>query len=240
MSLLVAVALMTVAASTSASLAQPASRWNPPTTPRAFLSEARHGALVQLVATYRLVGSKSAPWTFTYATLPVKAGPPPSGFYKYEATADGQEYEFISNRSGDFECLTRTAAVHWSCDGPIPGAFFGNGVIATVTSYDVEWDYIHFLNPPSQGSTLRMRTVDGLKMSCLSYRPEGPPTWTWCITQRGVLGFVTGPGFLRRIELVSLSFGVPRDEFSLPAKPTKWHGFEDRRNGAFSPPGFLE
>jgi len=207
-----------------------------------FLTEAHQGALQPLVATYRLVGARSAPRTFVYATLPgsgVLSYFPPPASYMYQAVADGLRYEFVSNRSGYFECLTKVTTLHWTCRGPIPPGDLGVGASATIGSYDVEPDLTDYLGPPGGPAPITKRVVNGFPLSCVSYTQKITiAVQTWCITTRGVLAYVGGPSFLRSIELVRLSFGVPKGEFSLPSKPTAWHEFEDQSVRAFSPPGF--
>lgn len=213
-----------------------------PAAVKRFLAEAAKGALQPLVATYRLVGADGAKQTFFYATAPshgvLNYFPPPAS-YIYQTVADGLRYEFISNRAGDFECTTRVAKPAWSCRGPIPTGKGGIGISATVGSYDVEPDLTDYLGPPGGPAPLTTRALHGFRLSCISYTQQVKvAVQTWCTTERGVLAYVSGAGFLRNIELVSLSFGVPKGEFSLPAKPTAWHEFEDQAVHAFAPPGF--
>ena len=213
-----------------------------PAAVKRFLTEADHGALQPLVATYRLLGAKSTPRTFVYTTLPgrgVLSYFPPPASYVYEAVANGLRYEFISNRSGYFECLTGVAKTDWTCRGPISAGEGGVDGSATIGSYDVEPDLVDYLGPPGGPAPLTTRVVNGFRLSCISYTPKVTlAVQTWCITNRGVLAYVAGSGFLQNIELVRLSFGVPKGEFSVPSKPITWHGFEDHTVHAFSPPGF--
>ena len=93
----------------------------------------------------------------------------------------------------------------------------------------MEPDLTDYLGPPGGPAPITTRDVNGFRLSCISYTEKvAIAVQTWCITGRGVLGYIAGAGFLRGIELVSLSFTVPKDEFSLPSKPTRWHGFEDK------------
>ena len=205
------------------------------------LAAAVSAASLPLVATYRFVGAKTAPLTFVYATVPGKgvltSFPPPAD-YLYQAVADGLRYEFIANRSGYFECLTSLAKPRWSCRGPIPLGAPGLGVTAAAGAYDVEPDLLDYLGPPLGPDPLTTRVVNGFRLTCVSYTVgKYPDTWTWCATDKGVLGYLSGPSFLRGIELVRLSFEVPKNEFSLPATPTKWHEFESQKVRAFLPPG---
>lgn len=207
-----------------------------------FLSEADEGALRPLVGTYRLVGPGSASQTFVYTTQPSGAVlsyfPPPSD-YLYETVADGLKYEFIANRSGYFECLTRVAKPDWGCRGPISASEGGVGGSATVGSYDVEPDLADYLGPPGGPAPLTTREMNGFRLTCITYTQKVKiPLQTWCVTQGGVLAYVSAPSFSRRIELVHLSLGVPQGEFSLPSRPKAWHGFEDQEVQAFAPPGF--
>lgn len=207
-----------------------------------FLAEAERGALQPLIATYRLSGTGGGSSIFVYATVPRRGAlsyfPPPAS-YKYETVADGLRYEFVSNSSGYFECLTKLAENDWTCRGPISPGAGGVGGSATIGSYDVEPDLTDYLGPPGGPAPITTRDVNGFRLSCISYTEKVTiAVQTWCITGRGVLGYIAGAGFLRGIELVSLSFTVPKDEFSLPSKPTRWHGFEDKTVQAFAPPGF--
>jgi len=207
------------------------------------LAVAEHGASLPLVATYRFVGAKSAPLTFVYATVPGKGVLsyfPPHAEYLYQAEADGLLYEFISNHSGYFECLRQVAKLDWTCHGPIPLGDPGLGVPATVGAYDVGVDLLDYLGPPLGPDPLTTRVVNGFPLSCVSYtQGKYPDTWTWCITKEGVLGYLSGPSFLRGIELVRLAFQVPKNEFSLPAKASKWREFEAQKVQAFDPPGLV-
>ncbi len=208
-----------------------------------LLAVAQGGASRSFVATYMFVGAKGAPRTFSYATAPGKGVlsyfPPPAK-YLYEVVADGLRYEFISNRSGYFECLTKVAEPAWSCRGPVPLASPGLGRAATVGAYDVVPDLLDYLGPPLGRDPVTTRVVNGLHLSCVSYtQGTYPDTWTWCVTRSGVLAYLSGPSFLRAIELVRLRPGVPEGEFSLPARPAKWQGFEAEKVPAFLPPGLM-
>lgn len=203
---------------------------------------AERGAELPLQATYRYLGAKSAPFTFEYATIP---GPgvlsyfPPRAEYLFEAEADFLRYEFVSNRSGYFECLSPLGRTDWTCRGPVRLAGGGLGAPATVGSYDVEPDLVDYLGPPLARAPLVTRLLDGFKVTCVSYT-EGvkPVPWTWCVTAQGVLAYLSGPSFLRGIELVTLSLGAPAGDFALPARPGAWTGFEAGKVPAFAPPGF--
>jgi hypothetical protein len=207
------------------------------------LAVAESGASVPLVATYRFVGAKSAPLTFVFATVPDKnvlSSFPPRAEYLYQVEADGLRYEFISNQSGYFECLAQVARLDWTCRGPIPLGDPGLGDPATVGAYDVGVDLLDYLGPPLGPDPLTTRVMNGFSLSCVSYtQGKYPNTWTWCITKEGVIGYLSGPSFLRGIELVRVAFQVPKNEFSLPAKPTKWRAFEAQKVDAFLPPGLV-
>jgi hypothetical protein len=208
------------------------------------LAVAERGALLPLVATYRFTGAKSAPLTFFYATVPGKqvlSEFPPAAEYLYQAEADGLRYEFISNRAGYFECMRQLAKLDWACHGPIPLGDPGLGAPATVGAYDVAVDLLDYLGPPPGPDIVTSRVINGFPLACVSYtQGKYPETWTWCITKQGVLGYLSGPSFLRGIELVHLSFRVPSNEFSLPTKPTKWIEFEAHKIPAFLPPGLVK
>ena len=167
------------------------------------------GALQPLIATYRLSGPGEASrlrlrdrcraWRCSQL-LPATAN------YKYETVADGLRYEFVANSSGYFECLTKLAENDWTCRGPISPGDGGVGGSATIGSYDVEPDLTDYLGPPGGPAPITTRDVNGFRLSCISYTEKVTiAVQTWCITGRGVLGYIAGAGFLRGIELVSLS-----------------------------------
>lgn len=226
----------TAATASSPSLRTPAKL---PTTESSFAALARRGAMQPLVATYRILDAKSAPYSFVYATSAgknaLKNFPPPVD-YRYRAVANGEEYEFIAHKGDDYECLTPATKLHWGCEGPINTDGMGYGGLATIVSYDVEPDYLLFFTPSA--SRVTRRVVNGFQLVCIRIRQGDSPMETWCITSRGVLGYVVGvPGF-KRIELMSLSYKVPKDEFSLPATPTRWTSFVATKLCEFGPPGW--
>jgi hypothetical protein len=192
-----------------------------------------------LVATYRILDVKSAPYSFVYATSAgknaLKYFPPPVD-YRYRAVANGEEYEFIAHKGDYYECLRPASKLHWGCEGPVNMGDMGYGGLATIGSYDVEPDYLGFFT--SSPSRVTNRVVNGFQLACIRVSQRGFPTETWCITSRGVLGYVLGlPGF-KRIELTSLSYRVPKEEYLLPAKPTRWTSFVAAKLCEFGPPGW--
>jgi hypothetical protein len=210
---------------------------------RRFVALANRGLDRSFVATYRYLGTRPPLFGFTYATSGRRRGSNQhryeygSNQYRYAASADGLEYEFVSSTKGSFDCLKRET---WSCGGPMP--MFGNGGLAVLLSYDMAPDYLLFFDPPEHASTITTHGLAGLRLTCLTYapHPQSAPN-TWCITPQGVLGRFTGPSVLHQVALVSLSYGLPPGEFTLPTQPTKWKGvFVERQYPEFAPPGFAD
>lgn len=236
-SVIVVTMMFTTAATASGSTLRAPTKL--PTTESSFAALARQGAMQPLVATYKVLDAKSAPYSFVYATSAgrnaLRNFPPPVD-YRYEAAADGQEYEFISNNGDYYECLTPTTKFHWSCNGPVNMARVGDGGLATIGSYDVEPDYLLFFSPSATRVTRRV--VNGFQSACIRFMPADQPMETWCITNRGVLAYVLGTRGFKHIELMSLSYKLPKDEFSLPAKPAKWTSFVAAKLCQLGPPGW--
>lgn len=241
-------ALVALSGCTSSPVAKPtttttATALPPPRTAAAFLAEARIGERLSLVATYKVLDTTTPPYSFTFTTVPTKRAIttfPPAARYKYETVAYGYEYEFISIGTAETtfdECLTKTTVVHWRCFGPVNMQMCGSGCLATIGSYDVEADYLLYFVPlPPNPSSVFSRVVNGFRLSCIRFGTE--PSQVWCLTDRGVLGYVIGTEGFLHIELVKLSYAVPEGTFSLPSKPTRWNGFVGRTICAFAPPGW--
>jgi hypothetical protein len=142
----------------------------------------------------------------------------------YVAHQDGQTREFIQRDHGDYECV-RTGHGAWSCDGPNPNISIGNAL--NTEAFSEQTALAQNEPTPPANATISSRTLNGLRLTCLvGYRYlDTPGLTTWCITANDITAFRSST-LNGTVEITRLSTAVNPGLFSLPARPTRWHGWD--------------
>lgn len=191
-----------------------------------FLAEARLGNNQTFLATYHYFGRGKGPHSFEFAQQPRGRGseqPCQAGDFVYIAQQDGQTGEFIQRDHGDYVCL-RTGDGPWSCDGPNPN--ISNGNFLNTEYFSVQTELAQNEPQPPANAVVSSRTLIGLTLTCLvGYRYlDTRGQTTWCITADGITALASHT-LGGTVEVVKLSTVVNPGLFSLPARPTPWHGW---------------
>ena len=193
-----------------------------------FLAEASRGDDQTFVATYHRLGSGNQPQVFEFAQQPHGPGstkPFGAGSFMYIAHEDGQSHKFVQRDHGDYECV-RNGHGPWSCGGPNPN--ISNGyILRTLDEYDEQTALAQDEPTPPADAAMATKRLNGLIVTCLvGYRYLGTrPRTTWCITADGITALASST-LWGAVEVVKLSTSVSPGLFSLPARPTPWHGWE--------------
>jgi hypothetical protein len=193
-----------------------------------FLAEAARGENQTFVASYRYVGPGREPHSFEFAQRPRGPGseePFQAGDFVYIAHQAGQTHEFIQRNHGDYICL-RTGRGPWSCDGP--NSNISNGNVLETEGFDPQTSLAQNEPTPPANAVISSRTLNGLQVTCLlGYRYLGTRgLTTWCITAAGITALASRTLDGTTVEITKLSTTVSPRLFSLPARPTRWHGWD--------------
>lgn len=175
----------------------------------------------EFVSEYRSRSETGRAYSIVFAQAPAvhSVSPVPRGEFLYRTSALGSTFELLQAATGDYVCV-RLRGKAWRCAGPPPSGFYGNGLILSVMSFDLESPYYLGMvpHPPPTGSRVVRRMSEGRTVSCLLVATR--PVETFCLTEAGILALREGADV--PLELKSLSLRLPKAEFGLPVAPRPW------------------
>ena len=199
-----------------------------------FLAEAQSNNQ-RFVATYHTLDSDVGPETFVYAQQP-QGRPPNGGTWSPHGTGDflfiashgNETLRFVQRHRGDYICVQKTKQGRWTCQGPNDGVRSIGDFYMTEQFDEQALVTMHMTGHFSLGQTwIWSGRLGGAPATCLRYLDQDSTfaRATWCINASGVTVFAVASSFLN-VEVVKFSTSVPATEFSLPASPAPWQGYE--------------